>query len=268
MTTPAPQEKDTAELALLGRDITVKYGDVVAVADVTVRCPPGGTVAIVGANAAGKTSLLSALAGLVPHQGEVRLVGGKPLGPRAHQRVIAGLSLVPEQRQVFPNVSVDDNLLLGAYRAPGGRRAREEALAEMYELFPQLVKRRSVSAGYLSGGEQQMVAIARGLMARPKVLLMDEPTLGLAPRMLEEVGEAVVQLQDRVAGLVIAEQNARWAMEVCAHVIALERGHVALEGSSAEIGGDAALRAAYLGTDADPGPDPSVGPSQPGSAMR
>jgi branched-chain amino acid transport system ATP-binding protein len=235
------------EFALSASDLTVKYGDVVAVADVNLQLPKGGTLAVVGANAAGKTSLLAGLAGLIAHEGEVVLMG-ESLRPRAHHRVTAGLSLVPEQRQVFPNMSVDDNLLLGAYRTPGGKRAREEALDEMYDLFPQLVARRTVLAGYLSGGEQQMVAIGRGLMARPKVLLMDEPTLGLAPRIVEEVGEVVLRLKDRVGGLIIAEQNARWVMDVCSHVIALQRGRVALDGTSAEVRADPALHDVYLGT--------------------
>jgi ABC-type branched-subunit amino acid transport system ATPase component len=237
----------TAAPALTAAGIDVHYGEVQALAGVDVVCPRGGSVAILGANAAGKSSLLKALAGLLPCAGDITLLGGSLSRADHADRLRAGVCLVPEQRQVFPNISVEDNLLLGGYRSKAGRKERAADLERMFDLFPALARRRGISAGLLSGGEQQMLAIARGLMARPKVLLMDEPTLGLAPGIAETIAQTILDLSKELEGIVIAEQNAAWALGLCPQVYVLEQGRVVLEGTREEVTADARLRRAFLG---------------------
>jgi branched-chain amino acid transport system ATP-binding protein len=232
------------------RDLSVSYGAVPALFGTDIVCKRGDIVAVVGANAAGKTSLLRAIGGHIPYTGDVYL-GGTALKLRQGppDRVKKGLCLVPEQRQVFAGLTVEENLLLGAYRLRGGRSARQKNLAKIWEVFPLLHGLRRRHAGVLSGGEQQMLAIGRGLMSDPRVLLLDEPTLGLAPLAREAVAKVLVELAaEHVDAVVVAEQNSRWAIELASRIYVLSRGRVVADGAASEFKSDEGLRAAYFGT--------------------
>jgi branched-chain amino acid transport system ATP-binding protein len=231
------------------RDLTVRHGQVAAVRRASLAVERGRIAAVVGPNGAGKTTLLGAIAGLlVPAAGEVRL-SGSPLAPGAvEENVARGLSLVPETRELFPGLSIDDHLALGAFvHRRRGRAAREETRAEVFQLFPRLAERRRQLAATLSGGERQMLALGRALMARPRVLLLDEPSLGLAPRVVREILEAVSRLRDRGVAVLLVEQNARAALAVADEAWVLEAGDVVLSGPAAEVARDERVVASYLG---------------------
>ena len=227
-------------------ELRVGYGAVQAVDGVSLAVGAGEAVAVIGANGAGKTSLLMALAGVVaPQAGRVALDGRDATGWGPERKLRAGLAVVPERRQLFAGLSVRDNLLLGAYATP--RAARDAGrLDRVHELFPVLAQRRDQAAGTLSGGEQQMLAIGRALMAAPRLLALDEPSLGLAPIVVDRIIEALGALRERMA-LLLVEQNARAAMLLADRVIVLERGRAVREGTPGELAQDEAIRAAYLG---------------------
>ena len=230
------------------RDLHVAYGRVEAVQGVDLTVPEGAIVTVIGPNGAGKTTLLNAILGLLPRRGSVRYQGAALRGGGVEAAVAAGLTLVPEQRELFAEMSVADNLALGAYtrrRAP----AREVAadLEAAYARFPRLKERHRQLAGTLSGGERQMLAIARALMSRPKLLMLDEPSLGLAPRIVEEVLAIVTQLRDAGVSILLVEQNARAALAVADHGYVLEMGAVALEGRASALAGNPRVAATYLG---------------------
>ena len=228
-------------------DLQVAYGHVHAVRGVSLTVPEGSIVTLIGPNGAGKTSILSALAGLVrPAGGTVRLAGEDVTGLPAHATVAAGLSLVPEGRAVLGRMSVEENLVLaGERRQPPG--ALRGAIEEQYRRFPILGERRDQPAGTLSGGQQQMLAFARALLARPRVLLLDEPSMGLSPILVQQVFEMVQAIHREGATILLVEQNARLALAISDHAYVLEHGRLVLEGRSADLTSDPRVQAAYLG---------------------
>jgi branched-chain amino acid transport system ATP-binding protein len=227
--------------------LAVAYGPVLAVRDVSLRVETGQTVALIGANGAGKTSTLAALSGLVrPVRGSVRFDGQEIAGWRPPRIVALGLVQVPEGRAVLPQMSVLENLQLGGYRRRD-REALRRDLAAMQERFPILGQRRDLPAGSLSGGEQQLLAIARGLLARPRLLLLDEPSMGLAPHLVRQVFEVVREIKAEGTSQLLVEQNARKALSVADAAYVVERGEVVLEGPAAALAGDPRIVSAYLG---------------------
>ena len=227
--------------------LAVAYGPVLAVRDVSLRVEIGQTVALIGANGAGKTSTLAALSGLVrPVRGSVRFDGQEIAGWRPPRIVALGLVQVPEGRAVLPQMSVLENLQLGGYRRRD-REALRRDLAAMQERFPILGQRRDLPAGSLSGGEQQLLAIARGLLARPRLLLLDEPSMGLAPHLVRQVFEVVREIKAEGTSQLLVEQNARKALSVADAAYVVERGEVVLEGPAAALAGDPRIVSAYLG---------------------
>jgi branched-chain amino acid transport system ATP-binding protein len=243
------EQRDQVTGTLLAIDgLTCAYGPVVALTDVAIDVKPGEVVCVLGVNGAGKTTLLSAIAGMVkPARGSIVLNGKNIVGSRPEIVVRSGAALVPEGRQVFPTMSVRDNLLLGGYG--GGRTAQEtrETLDEVHQLFPVLERAADRPAGSLSGGEQQMLAIGRALMSRPKLLMLDEPSLGLAPTVVERVMEVVGQLAHGDRGVLLVEQLARIALTVADRGYLLERGSVALSGPSVELQADERVQEIYMG---------------------
>jgi len=229
------------------QDLHVAYGHVQAVRGVSLSVPEGGFVTLIGPNGAGKTSLLSALAGLVrPAAGAVRLAGRDVGGLPAHAVVAAGISLVPEGRAILGRMTVEENLrLAGEVRRPSAEVG--PAVAEQMRRFPILGERRSQPAGTLSGGQQQMLAFARALVARPRILLLDEPSMGLSPLLVQQVFEMVRTIHQEGTTVLLVEQNARLALSVSDHAYVLEGGKVAFEGASRALAEDPRVRAAYLG---------------------
>jgi branched-chain amino acid transport system ATP-binding protein len=229
------------------RDLAVAYGHVEAVRGVSLSVAEGQFVTLIGPNGAGKTSLLSALAGLVrPKAGTVSFGGRDVTGLPAHAAVAAGISLVPEGRAIIGRMTVEENLrLAGEIRRP--RAEIPPAIEEQYRRFPILGERRAQPAGSLSGGQQQMLAFARALMARPRILLLDEPSMGLSPLLVQQVFQIVQAIHREGATVLLVEQNARLALAITDHAYVLERGHVVFEGPSRELAQDERVRAAYLG---------------------
>jgi branched-chain amino acid transport system ATP-binding protein len=253
-------------MSLEVRALAAGYGRLRVLHGVDLTAGEGRLVAVIGANGAGKTTLLRALSGLIPVSGgTVTLAGADVTGFGPERLARAGLAHVPENRLVFPSLTVEDNLVLGAYtrrRSPAAERreARDRALA----LFPRLQPRLQQAAGTMSGGEQQMLAIARGLMARPTVLVLDEPSVGLAPRLVGEIFTALGKLRDAGLTLVAVEQNARAAFAVADHVYVMDRGAVVLEGDAATLASDPRVTAAFLGGGLSS--DTPDGPTTPGTA--
>jgi len=227
--------------------IDAYYGDLQALYGVSFEVEQGRVFALVGANAAGKSTTLRVISGLVtPRQGRVVLDGTDLTHVPAHQRVDLGIVQVPEGRRLFPFMSVAENLLLGAH-SPRGRAARDETLAQVYTLFPVLQERKTQLAGSLSGGEQQMCAIGRALMSRPRVLMLDEPTLGLAPVLVARIFETVRTINGSGMTILLVEQNVRQALTLAHSAAVLESGHLVLSGQGRELLGDDRLKRAYLG---------------------
>ena len=223
------------------------YGDLQALYDVSLEVDQGRVFALVGANAAGKSTTLRVISGLVPpRRGRVVLDDQDLAQVPAHQRVDLGIVQVPEGRRLFPFMSVVDNLMLGAH-TPRARAAREETLRYVYALFPVLQERRVQLAGSLSGGEQQMCAIARALMARPRVLMLDEPTLGLAPVLVARIFDTVRTINADGMTVLLVEQNVRQALTLANHAAVLESGHLVLTGPGPDLLRDDRLKRAYLG---------------------
>jgi branched-chain amino acid transport system ATP-binding protein len=229
------------------RKMTVYYGKSMAIEDVSLEVAEGAVVSIIGANGAGKSTILRALSGLVPlSSGEIRFMGHPINGKTTTEIVKLGISLIPEGRQLFPYLSVLSNLRLGATLRKG-KDEIEASLEEVYKLFPRLKERRHQKAGTLSGGEQQMLAIGRGLMARPRLLCMDEPSLGLAPIVIEHLGEVIKNINRRGMSLLLVEQNVHLALEVASRGYALQVGRVVLEGDIEKMKSSDIVRRAYLG---------------------
>jgi branched-chain amino acid transport system ATP-binding protein len=227
--------------------LEASYGAVVALRGVSLRVASGELVALIGANGAGKSTLLNVLSGLVPaRRGQVRFDGQDITRKRAEQRVGLGLVQVPEGREILRRLTVEENLRLGAYRRTDSASVRSD-LDAIYQRFPVLGERRNMSAGALSGGEQQMLAVGRALMARPRLLLLDEPSLGLAPMLVQQVFHLVRQLRDEGQTVLLVEQNARQALQVSDRAYLLQSGTLVLEGTSRELAADQRVQQAYLG---------------------
>ncbi len=225
----------------------VRYGRIHAVRDVSVTVEPGEVVTIVGANGAGKSSLLRALAGLVkPSSGSIRFDGADITGLSAPARVQRGLVLVPEGRQIFVSLTVHDNLLLGAHARNDGEVARD--IDKIYQRFSNLAERRHMRASVLSGGEQQMLAIGRALLARPRLMMMDEPSLGLSPLLVSRLFDLIGEINRDGLAILLVEQNTHMALEAASRGYVLELGAVALQGDARSLADNPALAAAYLGT--------------------
>jgi branched-chain amino acid transport system ATP-binding protein len=229
-------------------DLAVRYGNVAAVKGISLQVGEGEVVAIIGPNGAGKTSTLRAITGLVPSAGGRIVFGGTDISRwRAHRIVTLGLGHAPEGRRLFPQMTVAENLRMGAYRRRDGAEIRRN-LAEVERLFPRLAERRGQLAGTLSGGEQQMLAIGRALMAEPRLLLLDEPSFGLAPMIVGEIGRIVRSINcERGVSVLLVEQNARLALGIATRAYVMETGRVALSGPSATLAESPHVKAAYLG---------------------
>jgi branched-chain amino acid transport system ATP-binding protein len=227
-------------------DLHVRYATAEAVRGVSVTAEPGRVTLVLGANGAGKTSTLRATAGLVPvHAGTVTLDGRDVTGRAPHKLVRDGLVLVPEGRRVFAPLTVEENLVLGGYTA--GRDEARAVMERVYAMFPILRERRGGPAGLLSGGEQQMLAFGRALMSSPRVMLLDEPSMGLAPTMVESVLGAVREIADSGIAVLLVEQNAEGGMEVADEVVAMARGEVVFTGPVAQARSNASVLRAFLG---------------------
>ena len=231
------------------KDVVTSYGMIQALKGVSLTARPGEITCILGPNGAGKTTLLYTIAGILsPRAGSISLEGRELAGLPPHRIVASGVALVPENRLVFPHMTVRENLLAGAYGRLGRERAAVTAdLEAMFSRFPILSQRKDQAAGTLSGGEQQMLAVARALMAKPRLLMMDEPSLGLAPMIVEQIFEIVATLNREGITVLLVEQNARLALAVAHRAYLLEQGRVALHGTAAEVSANEAISRAYLG---------------------
>jgi len=231
-------------------DVHVAYGQVEAVRGVSLRLEAGETVSVIGPNGAGKTTLLSAVMGLLPFRGRV-LLNGEDLAPLSvEDRVERGLCLAPERRELFGEMSVLDNLQLGAFPCRLSRASLMQRLDSVYAKFPRLAERRSQRADTLSGGERQMLTIGRALMSAPRLLMLDEPSLGLAPLIVVEILAIVRSLRSEGVSVLLVEQNALAALESSTHGYVLEAGEVALSGASSDLAQDPRVHATYLGSTA------------------
>ncbi|MFT3820732.1 MAG: ABC transporter ATP-binding protein [Rubrivivax sp.] len=230
-------------------NLSVSYGGIAALREVSLTVPKGDVVALVGSNGAGKSTLIRALAGLVRASGSARLRGAPMERLAAHARARLGLAVVPEHRRLFGGLTVRDNLLLGAYtRSRLGRISSVELdLDEIYALFPRLKERQGQLAQTMSGGEQQMLAIGRSLMARPQVILMDEPSIGLAPQIVQEIFRVIARLRDEGRTILLVEQNAAASLRIADYGYVLDRGRITLEGPASELADSDAVRKLYLG---------------------
>ncbi len=230
-------------MVLETRGFSVSYGRIAALKGVDISVGEAEAVTVIGANGAGKSSLMNGLAGIVESSGYVGYKGRELSKAPSHERVKSGLVLCPEGRRIFPELNVEENLKLGAYR----RGSVREGLEKAYALFPRLAERRRQAAGYLSGGEQQMLAIGRALMARPELLMLDEPSLGLAPVLVDQVFETLERLRAEGIPILLVEQNAVKALSFADRAYILENGRVVMEGRGKELLSDERVKSAYLG---------------------
>jgi branched-chain amino acid transport system ATP-binding protein len=227
------------------RDLCVSYGRAQVVQDVSISVTKGALVTVIGSNGAGKTTLLNAIMGLLSARGHVGFQGAEINSAPLESRVQGGLCLVPERRELFADMPVEDNLLLGGFRRT--RAERKHSLEEIYARLPRLQERRQQLAGTLSGGERQMLAMGRALMARPVLLMLDEPSLGLAPKIVRDVFHILTDLRKTGVSILLVEQNARAALEVADYAYVMELGAITTQGSPAEISNDPRLVESYLG---------------------
>jgi branched-chain amino acid transport system ATP-binding protein len=236
-------------LALLEvRELHVQYGNIEALKGISLQAEPGQVVAILGGNGAGKTTTLRTISGLLrPRSGSIQCEGKNLVGMDAHRIVGMGISHVPEGRRIFNILSVQENLILGGYLIRSRHDLIKERTAAVYELFPRLAERRGQLAGTLSGGEQQMLAIGRAMMSDPKVLMLDEPSLGLAPILAKSVLKTAREIASRGAAVLLVEQNARQALAIADHAYVIEVGRIVLEGKAAVLAKDERVQKAYLG---------------------
>ena len=229
-------------------DVHVHYGKVEALKGVSLEVDDGEIVALIGANGAGKTTTLKTISGVRPvSAGRIQFGGKSLLGVPAHDRVRLGISQAPEGRRVFPGMTVLENLEMGAYARKGARGSLDPDLDRVFGLFPRLAERRKQSGGTLSGGEQQMLAIGRALMAGPRVLLLDEPSMGLAPRLVTQIFEIVTEINSQGTTVLLVEQNAVQALQRAHRAYVLETGRVVKSAPARDLLDDAEVRAAYLG---------------------
>ena len=233
-------------------DLCARYGKVNAVSGANIMVTRGSIVTVIGANGAGKSTLLNSIMGSLPaagsSTGSVEYLGAEINTWQVERRVSHGMSLVPERRELFGSMSVEDNLLLGGFRLyRSGKHGWKETIEEVYDLFPRLKERRHQQAGTLSGGERQMLAVGRALMAQPQLLMLDEPSLGLAPRIVREIFHIIGRLRSTGVAILLVEQNARAALQVADYGYVLETGEVVLEGKAAELSGNPRVIESYLG---------------------
>ncbi|OGL05502.1 MAG: branched-chain amino acid ABC transporter ATP-binding protein [Candidatus Rokubacteria bacterium RIFCSPLOWO2_02_FULL_71_18] len=229
------------------RGVTAGYGHFTALWDVSLSVAAGEAVAVVGPNGAGKTTLLRVISGLIaPRAGDLAFEGAALGGKPAYEIVAHGIAHVPEGRRIFPALTVSDNLKMGAY-LPAARRRFAESLERVYALFPVLAERRAQRAGSLSGGEQQMLAIGRALMSRPKLILLDEPSMGLAPVMVLRVFDLIRRIREEGYTILVVEQNVRQVLKLVDRAYLLEVGRIKMEGRAAELGEQDFVRKAYVG---------------------
>ncbi|MER6175079.1 ABC transporter ATP-binding protein [Streptosporangium sp. NPDC001681] len=234
----------TAALAVTG--LTAGYGSLIVLRDLTFHVEPGEIVVILGANGAGKTTTLRALSGEIPAEGTIELADRQVGGLRADQRARLGIGHVPEGRGTFVDLTVEENLRLGAYHRPA--REVPGAMERWFEVFPQLAERRGQLAGSMSGGEQQMLAVARALMGAPKLLLLDEPSMGLAPMLVAELFRSLAEMNRQTGtAMLLVEQNAELALSIADRAYVLEHGRIVSTGTAEELRGDDSIRRAYLG---------------------
>jgi branched-chain amino acid transport system ATP-binding protein len=228
--------------------LSAKYRSIAALADVTLSVERGQIVSLLGSNGAGKSTLLGCVTNSVPCRmsGSIKFEGAEILGLSTEAIIARGLVLVPEGRQLFPELTVEENLRMGAYGFDRGRKWRSD-LQSVYNLFPQLVERRRQAAATVSGGEQQMVAIGRALMARPRIVLLDEPSLGLAPMLVKEIFNLIHEINRREVTVLLVEQNARQALRIANWSYVLEKGRVTLSGQAERLAEDPNVVEAYLG---------------------
>lgn len=228
--------------------LRVSYGKVEALHGASIRVAQGAIVTVIGPNGAGKSTLLAAMMGLIPASGRLTHAGVDVGHKSVEERVALGLCLVPERRELFGELSVEDNLRLGAFsRYRRGERTLDTDLKAVYARFPRLEERHGQLAGTLSGGERQMLALGRALMAKPRVLMLDEPSLGLAPRIVREIFQIITELRQTGVSILLVEQNARAALQVADYGYVLETGDIVLEGKAAELAGNPRVVESYLG---------------------
>ncbi|UWQ55899.1 ABC transporter ATP-binding protein [Leisingera caerulea] len=229
------------------KNVAVNYGKINAIRNISVAVPEGKIVTIIGGNGAGKTTTLRAMSGMLPiTAGEITFEGKRIDHLPAHKVVANGIAHVPEGRRIFPDMTVEENLRTGAFLRKD-REAIEADLEDVFERFPRLRERRTQMARTMSGGEQQMLAIGRALMSKPRLLLMDEPSMGLAPVIVEEIARIVEEINANGLSVVLVEQNAELALELADYAYVLETGNAAMEGPADELHGNEHVRAAYLG---------------------
>jgi len=233
------------------QNLEVSYGKIRAIKDISLHVNQGEVVVLVGANGAGKTTLLKTISGLLnPSNGSIKFQGLDLTKIAPHQRVIEGICQAPEGRGIFPGMTVEENLQIGKYSRETAKIEMTEDLERIFELFPRLKDRRTQLGGTLSGGEQQMLSIGRALMSRPKVLLLDEPSMGLAPKFIATIFEIIQEIKRQDVTILLVEQNASKALQIADRAYVLETGVISKEGTGASLLKDPAVRAAYLGTGA------------------
>jgi branched-chain amino acid transport system ATP-binding protein len=233
------------------KDLRAGYGRAAVLTGLNFHLDKGQVVTVIGPNGAGKSTTLNALMGVLPSRGTVVFDGQNLADATLEERVMMGLALVPEKRELFGTMPVEDNLVLGGYRAMKLRVANwRSEIERVYELFPRLKERRAQLAGTLSGGERQMLAVGRALMSAPKLLMLDEPSLGLAPLVVREIFRIIDRLREQGTSILLIEQNARAALEVANHGYVLETGSIALEGPAEQLAGDPRVIETYLGASA------------------
>jgi branched-chain amino acid transport system ATP-binding protein len=239
---------DVQEKLLEVRDLHVSYGKVEALTGANLTVGKGQIVTVIGPNGAGKTTMLAAIMGLLASRGTISFDGSIERVPEVGHMVARGMNLVPEKRELFAEMTVEDNLLLGAFqRYRMGHRDHGRTMREIFDLFPRLQERRKQISATLSGGERQMVAIGRALMAQPRLLMLDEPSLGLAPLIVREIFRIVVELRKRGVSILLVEQNARAALQVADYAYVIETGQIMMEGAAADLRSDKRVVEAYLG---------------------
>ena len=235
---------------LLVSNLSVSYGDVPVLTNVSMSAEDGSITAVIGSNGAGKTTLLRSLSGLLkPRKGSVRIGETELSGSKPLDFVNAGIAHVPEGRRLFAGMTVEDNLLMGAFARNAAHAELQRDLERVYATFPKLAERRRQDAVSMSGGEQQMCAIGRGLMSRPRVMMIDELSLGLAPVAVDFLVESLKTISGDGVGIIVVEQDVAVALDLAKHVVVMDRGRVSKAGSSKEIAQDQSIRAAYLGVD-------------------
>jgi len=233
-------------------DLSARYGKVHAVTGANIAVTRGSIVTVIGGNGAGKSTLLNSIMGSLPStgncSGSIQYLGAEIGAWQVERRVSDGISLVPERRELFASMSVEDNLLLGGFRLyRSGKHGWKETMNEIYDLFPRLRERRTQQAGTLSGGERQMLAVGRALMAQPQLLMLDEPSLGLAPLIVREIFQIISRLRSTGVAILLVEQNARAALQVADYGYVLETGEIVLEGRAKELSGNPRVIESYLG---------------------